>query len=224
MFYPADLPPAQWLTFYASRFDGVELQNTMYRLPREHVVAGWRDAVPAGFRFAVKASRRITHEKALADAAESVAVFSERLWALGPKLALVLYQLPPKLRRDDDRLAAFLAALPAGQQAVFEFRHSSWFADPVHAMLREHGAAICVSDLAECPAPDAVTAPLAYFRLYGPGGDYRTRYGEERLRAWAQRIRALSGGLAAVHVYLNNDEADAPGDALELRSLLAEGH
>ena len=123
-FYPPGLPQKEWPAFYARRLASVELQNTMYRLPKEAVVEAWRDAVPDDFRFSLKAGRRITHARKLEACAETVAFFRERVAALGPKLGPVLYQLPPTFARDDGRLRAFLAILPRAECAVFEFRHT----------------------------------------------------------------------------------------------------
>lgn len=135
----------------------------------------------------------------------------------------MLYQLPPKFTRDDARLREFLAILPHGQRAAFEFRHTSWFHDDVYALLREFGVAFVLSDLAECPTPhDVVTAPLAYARLYGPGGDWKRKYDADALHAWAQRLRALAPAPESVYIFLNNDDADAPANAHELAALLAD--
>ena len=222
MFYPPGVPQKEWLAFYASRLASVELQNTMYRLPKEHVVEAWRDAVPSTFAFALKASRRITHEQRLENCAERVALFADRIAPLREKLGAVLYQLAPAFARDEGRLRTFLATLPRDQRAVFEFRHTSWFDDAIYALLREYDAALALSDLAECPTPhDIVTAPFTYARLYGPGGDWKKNYDERALRAWADRFRALAPAPEIAYIYLNNDQADAPANAARLATLLS---
>ena len=150
-FYPEKLPAKGMLGFYATRLPIVEINNTFYRLPKAAVLAEWCAQVPPGFRFAIKAPRRITHLKRLRDCEEELSYFFATLETLGERLASVLFQLPPFFRRDDEVLAAFLAALPKGTKAAFEFRHDSWFDDAIFALLAAQGVALVVTETDEAP-------------------------------------------------------------------------
>src|SRR5207344_421575 len=147
-FYPADMKPEGMLSWYAERLPTVEINNTFYQMPKTAVLENWARATPESFRFAIKASRRITHLSRLkADtAADSVAFLYRNLETLGAKRGPVLFQLPPFLKKDLPRLADFLKLLPAGHGAAFEFRNQTWFSDDVYALLRESGAALCLSE------------------------------------------------------------------------------
>ncbi len=184
-FYPEDLPADAMLGYYAEKLAGVEINNTFYRMPKRAVLEQWGRATPESFRFALKASRRITHFSKLANVSDSVAYLVEVSSVLGEKLGALLFQLPPFLRRDDALLADFLALLPAGCPAAMEFRHPSWFDDRVFALLREKNVALCGGDREEGPAPPlVVTADFAYLRLRAPD------YDDAALGAWAARITA----------------------------------
>jgi uncharacterized protein YecE (DUF72 family) len=216
-FYPEDLSPRRMLPFYASHFDTVELNTTFYRLPPPGAAGAWRDATPPGFVFAAKGSRFITHMKKLGEPETALARYFDRIAALEARLGPVVFQLPPQWPLNLDRLAAFLAALPAGRYA-FEFRNASWHVPPVYELLARHRAAYCIYDLAGFQAPLEVTTDFTYIRLHGPGGKYQGSYDERALGEWANRLRGW--GLDA-YVYFDNDEAGyAPRNALRLRELL----
>jgi uncharacterized protein YecE (DUF72 family) len=185
-FYPADLPSSQMLRYYAQKLPAVEVNNTFYRMPTPALLGKWAAEVPETFVFVLKAPQRITHRKRLQEAGEEAAHFFETSAALGPRLGPVLFQLPPHLRKDLPRLRAFLAVLPPGARAAFEFRHETWFDDEVYQALREAGVSLCVSDTDEegRPAPLVSTAGWGYLRLRRPD------YGDAELDLWAERIRA----------------------------------
>lgn len=220
-FYPADLKDKERLAFYATRFDTAEINASFYRLPSEKAVASWAEQAPAGFLFAWKASRYITHNKKLLDCEESIELVFGRMAGLGQHFGPVLFQLPPSLKRDDERLARFLGWLPKGRCCAFEFRHRTWYEQPVFDRLAEHGAAFVISDHHHAPAPDVVTAPLVYWRGHGPGGRYHGRYGDERLKALADKIADWRREGRTVHAYFDNDiKSAAPMDAEVLKALL----
>ena len=199
-FYPEKLPPAAMLRYYAGHFRTVEINNTFYRMPAETVLTHWSDEVPENFTFALKAPRRITHDKRLRDAESDVAEFARRSNALGSKLGVLLFQLPHYLKKDLPRLQDFLAQLPAGKRVAFDFRNDSWQDENVYEALRSRGAILCVTDNEQGDTPLVVTADCGYLRLR------RTHYEETELRAWAERIAALS--LECVYVYfMHEDEA-----------------
>jgi uncharacterized protein YecE (DUF72 family) len=228
-FYPEKLPQRRWFAFYAERFPTVELNAPFYGLPSAATVERWRTEAPRGFRYAVKASRLITHVRRLRDAADPLATFIARVRPLGPTLGPLLFQLPPSLRRADALLAAFCALLPRDLAAAFEFRHPSWFDEAVYALLRERGVAFCVHDWHGMACPHVATASVAYYRFHGPTGGYHGRYGADGLRPWAARIAEMVGSVRDVYVYFNNDIGGAAlDDAALLRQLLsaavASGH
>ncbi len=181
-FYPADLPNQRMLAFYAGRLPTVEVNNTFYRMPTAKTFSAWRAQVGDAFRFAVKAPQRITHRERLVGSAESVAFLFREAAELGTRLGPVLFQLPPQLRKDVPRLAAFLELLPAGGRAAFEFRHASWFGDDVFTALHARNAALCVAEAEALETPLVATADWGYLRLRRP------EYSEPALAAWAERI------------------------------------
>jgi uncharacterized protein YecE (DUF72 family) len=188
-FYPADLPGAQRLEYYAERLPTVEINNTFYRMPSASVLAGWAERVPQGFRFALKAPRRITHaakNSKDADPTSAVAQLFRVTASLGDRLGPVLFQLPPWSRKDLGRLRALLALVPAGWQAAIEFRHTSWLDDETWAVLREAGVALCTADFdgATKNVPLVATASFGYVRLRAAA------YDDAQLAAWVDGIRA----------------------------------
>ncbi len=207
LFYPHDLPKSRWLEFYARHFPTVELNNSFYRLPSEKAFTNWWKSAPNGFIFAVKASRFITHVKRLKEVEEPLHNFLERSDLLGDKVGPVLYQLPPNMRRNDDRLESFLSILPEGHRNVLEFRHESWFDNDVFKILKRHNAGWCIFDMPELASPLVATSDFAYVRFHGSDGLYSSSYSDKQIAAWAEKIAALSKGLKTVYVYFNNDVA-----------------
>jgi len=221
-FYPGDLAKAQWLEFYARHFTTVELNNSFYRLPRETAFAAWRSLSPANFTFAVKVSRFITHIKRLKEAREPVDTFLSRAGVLEEKLGPLLYQLPPNMHRDDERLRSFLSVLPRGRKHVFKFRHQSWLCEDVFETLHNYSAGLCVFDMPSLRCPLVATTDFAYARFHGSAGLYSSAYSDEELGDWARRLAGLPG-VKEVYIYFNNDaEAFAVRNARTLRSYLKD--
>jgi uncharacterized protein YecE (DUF72 family) len=224
VFYPDTVSEEDWLGFYAGRFETVEINNTFYQLPGAKTFAQWREAVPAGFEFAVKASRYITHMKKLKDPREPVANFLDGVRALGGHLGPILFQLPPNWHLNLDRLRAFLDVLPGRDRYVFEFRHPSWFDDRVYDLLGEHDAGFCIHDMADRPSPRIVTAGMVYVRLHGPDGQYQGSYDEQALAGWAGAFSTWARQGRQVYCYFNNDERGyAPQNAMDLIEMLRGG-
>lgn len=212
-FYPSDLPNSRFLEHYSGVFDTVEINNTFYRFPSASILEGWREGTPPTFRFSIKANQGITHKGRLKDVEELTRDFVERCHVLEDKLAVILFQLPPYLRRDDDRLGAFLDILPPEGRYAFEFRHQSWFDDAVMEQLRQAGAALCISESEKLDTPRAVTANFAYLRLR------KDEYEDAELRDWATWIDDRLAEGTDVYAYLKHDEAGvSPEYALQLLS------
>lgn len=203
-FYPPDMKPDGMLAFYASRFPTVEINNTFYRMPRENVLLDWAASVPDGFTFAIKASQRITHHARLKpDCAELVAFLLRNTALLEGHLGPILFQLPPNLKKDLERLRAFLEMLPRDRRFVVEFRHASWFEEDVYALLRERDVAMCVAEQEEFKCPVTCTASWGYLRLH------RFDYDEASLREWARCVAAQPWSEA--WVYFKHDEGVGSG-------------
>jgi uncharacterized protein YecE (DUF72 family) len=215
-FYPEDIKPDAMLAHYAARLPTVEINNTFYQMPKVAVLENWSAATPASFRFAIKASRRITHMSRLkADsAADSVAFLYKNLAALGAKRGPVLFQLPPFFKKDLPRLEEFLRLLPQGHGAAFEFRNPSWFDDDVYAALRAAGASLCHSEREDdAPPPLVETAPWGYVRLR------LESYAESDLARWAERL--TDTGWREIFVYFMH-EPTAPAYAQSLMRLISK--
>jgi len=209
-FYPDSIKPEEMLRYYVERLPTVEINNTFYRMPQPSVLENWAAAAPEEFRFAIKASRRITHMARIKpdSAGESLAYLYRTLDALGDKRGPVLFQLPPNLKKDLPRLTGFLALLPENHGAAFEFREDSWFDDEVYEALRQAGAALCLSEREDStPPPMVETAPWGYVRLR------LESYSEDELRAWATRLEATSW--QRIHAYFMH-EPTAPAYAQTL--------
>ncbi len=181
-FYPPGTKNADMLAVYAESLPSVEINNTFYRMPRKSVVAQWHENTPTDFRFAIKASRRITHSKKLVDTAETVGYLTKALEPLGEKLGVVLFQLPPYFALDLDVLNAFVKSLPKQLPAAFEFRHASWQCEAVLDCLAPHNAAVCVSDTSDTGEDLPHSGSFGYLRLR------QSDYSGGQLKSWAKRI------------------------------------
>lgn len=209
-FYPAKIKPEEMLKFYGERLPTVEINNTFYQMPKLAMLENWVQQVPASFRFAIKASRRITHFARLKadESAEHVRFLYQQLAALGDKRGPVLFQLPPFLKKDLPRLAAFLQLLPEDHRAAFEFRNDTWFDDEVYAALKAAGASLCFSEREDGSPPALVeTAPWGYVRLR------LETYADADLAQWAQRL-AQTGWKDVFAYFMHEPTAPAYAQAL----------
>ena len=170
-FYPEKLSSAKMLPYYAERLTTVEINYTFYRMPNAKLLSGWSEATPPGFKFTLKAPRRITHDAKLRNCADAVAAFCDAAHTLGPKLGILLFQLPPSFKKDLQILDDFLAMLPPGARAAFEFRHVSWHDDAVYQRLAGRDLALCIADSERLTTPTIATASYGYFRLRDQGYD-----------------------------------------------------
>jgi uncharacterized protein YecE (DUF72 family) len=199
-FYPADLPSAKMLPFYAARFPTVEINYTFYRMPTEKLVAGWAAQTPAPFKLTLKAPRRITHDSRLENCGALVDAFCRVAGTLETKLGALLFQLPPTAKKDLALLDAFLAELPPKVTAAFEFRHPSWFDADLFERLARRNLALCVADSEKMSTPVRVTADYAYFRLRDEG------YTADDIRRWAESIARETASCRDVFVYFKHEE------------------
>jgi uncharacterized protein YecE (DUF72 family) len=217
------VPQRRWLAHCAAHFNAIEVNATFYRALKPEIYKRWYEETPADFAFAVKGHRMVTHVHRLAEPRDSIRRERDSLAPLGDKLAVVLWQLPPGLHRDDDRLAGFIGALRdwRGPRHAIEFRHDSWFCDPVAEALASAGIANCLSDSPRWPMWRATTTDLVYVRLHGNPRLYASKYEDKALRAFARSIRHWRRDGRAVHVYFDNDaDGHAPCDALRLMEIL----
>ena len=212
-FYPSDLSAAKMLPYYAERFSTVEINYTFYRMPNEKIVNGWAAQTPEDFKLTLKAPKRITHIGKLRDTADSVRHFCDIAHKLGPKLGVLLFQLAPTFKKDIAVFDDFLATLPPGTRAAFEFRHPSWESDDVYERLERHNLALCVADSERSSTPVVMTANYGYFRLRDEG------YTEKDIARWAETIAEKSAGRAEVFVYFKHEEK---GKGPEFAKLLSE--
>lgn len=210
--YPADLPIDGMLSAYASHFPTVEINSSFYRMPSEKVLLDWASRVPAGFSFSLKASRRITHNHRLKDVDDLMDYVVRNAAVLGHRLGPMLFQLPPTMKKDVDRLRGFLALLPADWRIALEWRHDSWQDDEVYSLLRQHGVAAVTAEFEDAIPQVHPTADWGYLRLHRPG------YTREALRAWAERIQAQDW--EQCWVYFQHEEGVAgPHVALEFQEM-----
>ncbi len=210
VFYPEKCKPEEMLPFYSAHLPTVEINNTFYRMPKTSMLEDWSRTVPEDFRFSIKASRRITHMSRIKaeSSAEPLGYLYANLAALGHKRGPVLFQLPPNLKKDLPRLEAFLALLPVGHKAAFEFRNPEWFADEVYAALKGAGAALVLSEREDnAPPPLVETTEWGYVRLR------LENYSDADLAAWAQRLAAT--GWKETYAYFMH-EPTAPAYAATL--------
>jgi uncharacterized protein YecE (DUF72 family) len=219
-FYPPGTRAADYLEFYSTQFSTVEVNNSFYRLPTAETLQCWGRAVPREFRFAIKASRFITHNKKLKDAPDCFALFFERIKTFAPAMGPILFQLPPRWKYNGEGLEQFLQLFPHEYHYVFEFRHPDWNRDQAFALLRKYNAGYCVHDMPESRSPVLTTSKIAYVRFHGPSGTYAGSYPHSQLQEWAGTLTEWDKRGIDSYVYFNNDiGGHAPRNALTLAKL-----
>jgi uncharacterized protein YecE (DUF72 family) len=218
--YPMELPQRLWFERYSEEFDTVEINNSFYHLPKPETFDKWRKQAPDGFCYAVKAHRFITQAKKLKDPEEPLARFLEPTRRLKEHLGPILFQLPPSMKINLERLESFLKMLPKSVTSVFEFRHKSWYSDEVLALLDRHGAGFVAHDMKGLASPRWASGKAAYVRFHGAGGKYWGRYSDEALLDWTDWIIAQLSTGRSVWCYFNNDiHGHAIEDARTLKSM-----
>jgi uncharacterized protein YecE (DUF72 family) len=204
-FYPSKLPQKDWFGYYTKQFDTVELNVSFYRLPKKKTFADWRRKTGQNFTFSIKGSRYITHVKRLRDGQEAVKRFFEAAAAVKNDKEVVLWQLPPRMKANKDRLERFLEVLPQGWRHAFEFRHESWLDKEIEAILKKYQVAVVFQDFPDWPMSEKVTADFVYLRFHGRTRLYTSNYSNQELKNQGRKInRWLKKGLD-VYAYFNND-------------------
>lgn len=220
-FYPKDVKSKDWLAYYSSHFDTVELNNTFYHLPSENSIKSWFSTAPKGFVFAVKASQYITHLKRLTDPSETTRRFFDAIRGLKDHLGPILFQLPPSFKQNLERLQEFIRYLPPGFQYVFEFRHPTWYSDDTYDLLKKYDVALCITDLKGKQSPEVITTKFTYLRLHGPQKAYMGEYGPKRLQKWSKQFEEWVEKDIHVYCYFDNDAKSAAiKDAFEIKKQL----
>jgi uncharacterized protein YecE (DUF72 family) len=219
LFYPKGLPMTRWFAFYAEHFDTVEINNSFYMLPKPETFDKWREQAPPGFFYAVKANRFITQAKKLLDCEEPLDRMMPSVRRLGDRLGPLLYQLPPRLKFNPERLESFLRIVPKDVINVFEFREPSWYVGETFDLLERYGASFCVHDMPGSTSERVAVGPAAYVRFHGTQGKYWGRYSDESLQSWADWLVEEARGGREAWAYFNNDIfGHAIEDALTLKS------
>lgn len=220
-FYPDELSRDEWLTYYTEQFETVEVNNTFYNVPSLESVERWRQRAPEGFEYTLKAHRYITHRKKLIDPDQTLPAFLEVAEALGDRIGVLLFQLPPKWHANPERLASFLEAVPDRYRCAVEFRDPSWYDDAIYQVLDDADAAFCVHDMIDRASPKVVTADFAYARFHGAAGQYHGKYDTPTLSGWAGTFAAWLDRVDQIYAYFNNDAyAAAPENAAKLRDMV----
>lgn len=203
-FYPEKIPAKDMLRYYSERLSTVEINATFYRMPQTSMLENWKEQVPNNFKFALKAPQRVTHFKRLKEAEEETKYFLETASVLQDELGVVLFQLPPNMKKDLDRLKTFVDQLPEAPRAAFEFRHPTWFEDDVLELLRSRNLALCISDTDDLPVSHIdKTADFGYLRLR------RVNYSDDNLAEWLQRVREQEWAETFVF-FKHEDEGTGP--------------
>ncbi len=218
VFYPEHMPQSRWLGFYTEHFTTVELNASFYRQPSYNTFENWKKRTPPDFLWSVKANRYITHVKKLRDTQDSLKRFYSTVDGLGEKLGVILFQLPPALRFDEEIFTGFLDSQPKGYRIAFEVRHASWLCEKAYELLRWRNAAFCISDTAgRYPYAEAITASFIYVRLHGSQVLYGSNYTDNELKTWAAKIRKWGKD---IFIYFDNDyQGYAAQNALRLKEI-----
>lgn len=220
IFYPKDIEKNQWLEFYSQKFDTVEVNASFYRLPFKNMIKGWKNKTPENFLLTFKGSKLITHNKKLKNSEDYLEKFFNRIKLAQNKIGVILWQLPPKVKKDVNLLEDFLNKLSSDYNQCIEFRHKSWFNnDEVINLLKKYNTAYCIISAPNLPSTVKVTADFAYIRWHGKDDWYRYNYSNDELNSWATQIKKIE--VDEIYGYFNNDfEGLAPKNCLKLKEIL----
>lgn len=200
-FYPEKMPAGKMLPFYAERFSTTEINYTFHRIPSGKTIEGWFKATPERFKFALKAPQKVTHFARLRNCADTMRFFHQVVLDLETKLGPVLFQLPPTLKKDAALLSAFMAEVPEGMRAAFEFRDPSWFDDEVYGILKEKNIALCIAESEKLSTPAVATADYGYLRLR------REDYQKDDVARWSETVKAHEAAWSDAFIYFKHEES-----------------
>jgi uncharacterized protein YecE (DUF72 family) len=219
LFYPNEIKQAEWLQYYSSQYDTVEVNSTFYSLPRLSSLKRWQELTDHDFTFSIKAWKKITHDKKLNNCNDEVKIFFNAIQSLKEKAKVILFQLPGSFSKDITLLKDFINLLPSDYLYTFEFRNSSWWCDEVYSILQTHNIAFCIFELGKVISPKVITAKFIYIRLHGNGKPYFSCYNDLELLKWGGWIKAQKEN---VYVYFNNTavQDDAIQNAKALEAML----
>jgi uncharacterized protein YecE (DUF72 family) len=218
-----DTPKKLQLEYYSTQFPTVEINATFYRLPSEAMVRGWRDRVDPHFRYALKGSRFITHMKKLANLDGAIDIYFDRIAPLQERTAIILWQLPPMLKKDLPRLDDFLALLPKNYRHAVEFRHASWYEDDTFDLLNRYKISHVALSSGGMPMNLTVTSDIIYIRFHGLEGGAAHDYTRQELQPWADYICEQAEKRRTLYIYFNNDiNVRAPDNAKMLMEMIGE--
>lgn len=218
-FYPDDME-ADKLEYFSKQFSTVEINNSFYQLPDFEIFDQWRQQTASSFRFSVKVNRYITHMKNLKGCRQPVREMLAHARHLQQKLGPILFQLSSRWRVDQTRLENFISQLPTDYRYAFEFRHDSWYEQPILSLLKKNNIALVIHDHQDAPSPFTATADWVYVRLHGPEGNYRSAYNPDQLKQWANDVSSLDQ-ISEAFIYFNNDaQANAVHNACQLKKIV----
>jgi len=220
VFYPQDVPASRYLEHYATVFNTVELNASFYRTPQAKTVQNWHTRTPEGFLFAIKGSRFISHKLRLRDCAEPLARQAQAIEPFKEKKGPILWQLAPSSQADLRLLRDFITLRPPQERWAFEFRHATWFTEPVYELLSEHNCALVWADTPKYPLETVATADFLYARLHGHEALYASDYSHEQLSGWKAQLEEKAEGWRDIYVYFDNDvHGHAPANAQRLKGM-----
>lgn len=222
VFYPEELSQSKWLEYYSQFFNSVELNVSFYRLPSKKTFENWYKRTPEDFYFIAKGSRFITHIKKLSDCKEPLGLFLENSSGLKEKLSCILWQLPPRLKRDLVKLENFLKLLEGSTKTTrqaFEFRNMSWFDKETYEVLKRYRVCLCIAHSHHWPCVKEITSDFLYLRFHGGEILYGSNYSEEELKEWADFVKSTK--IKEIFAFFNNDAYGfAVKNALRFKELL----
>ncbi|MGZ4966712.1 MAG: DUF72 domain-containing protein [Chthoniobacterales bacterium] len=200
-FYPEDLPTAKMLPYFAERLATTEINYSFHRIPSAKTIEGWWKATPERFRFSLKAPQKVTHWAKLRNCGDTLRYFHQVICDLEKKLGCVLFQLPPTLKKDAALLRDFLADVPDGMRAAFEFRDPGWFSDDIYELLKSKNLALCIADSQKLATPEIATADYGYLRLR------REDYQSSDVARWSDFVKSKAGAWSDAYVYFKHEES-----------------
>lgn len=223
LFYPTALSKSKWLAHYASIFNTVEINATFYRQFKDSTYQSWYNKVHRNFCFSVKISKYITHIKRLINAENEICTAVASAALLKEKLGVILIQLPPSLKFDENVVAEFFSSLPENVRYTIEARHQSWISDNAFSLMKKYNVAWCISDTAgRYPYCEEITANFIYIRLHGSTKLYASNYSAKELHQWAEKILAWN---KLTYCYFDNDfNAYAAHNAMALQLILSHAY